>query len=149
MFTAEENLKRVRAIDFTAAITNAVLDIEARLRGLYEKATKKYNNDYEEVLWAVADDPLLSRRSSEIFSSYLRVCNVHGNDNSLSREKFNQRMNALKQPSAGAILIATRTGWYSFNENMVRGYVRLRAEQQGVELEPDHPLLGRRYGTRS
>ncbi len=144
VFGAETVLDRVRPIDFTEAISNAVLDIEARLRSLYEKATKKYNNDYEEVLWAVADDQLLSRRSSEIFISYARVCSAHGNDTPLNRERFNQRMNALKQPGAGSILTATRTGWYSFTENMVRGYVRLRAEQQKVELELDHPLLGRR-----
>ena len=148
VFTADDVLSQVRAIDFTAAVTNAVQDIEARLRSLYEKATRKYNNDYEEVLWAVADDQLLSRRSSEIFVSYARVCSAHGTNEALNREKFNQRMNALKQVGAGSILTATRAGWYTFTENMVRGYVRLRAQQQGVELEVDHPLLGRRHATR-
>ena len=145
VFSADTVLDRVRPTDFTAAVSNAVEDIEARLRSLYEKATKKYNNDYEEVLWAVADDQLLSRRSSEIFMSYGRVCRAHENREPLSREKFNQRMNALKQTGAGSILTATRTGWYSFTENMVRGYVRLRAEQQKVELDVDHPLLARRH----
>ncbi len=148
VFTATETLSRVRITDFTAAIAAAVLDIEARLKGLYEIATRKYKNDYEEVLWAVSDDPLLSRRSSEIFTSYVRVCKVHNNTEPLSRDRFNQRMNALKKPSCGSILTATRTGWYSFSENMVRGYARLRAEEQGVELEPDHPLIGRRSISR-
>ena len=46
----------------------------------------------------------------------------------------------------GRILKANRAGWYEFTENIVRGYVRLRAQEKGIELEVDHQLLGRRFG---
>jgi hypothetical protein len=110
------------------------------------KATKKYSDDYEEVLWAVADDKELSRRSTDIFNSYLRIMRHREGRAAISREKFNQRMNALKRPAHGSILKATRAGWYGFPENILRGYVRLRAEQKEVELEVDHQLLKRRFG---
>jgi hypothetical protein len=45
----------------------------------------------------------------------------------------------LKQPSHGCILTATRQGWYEFTEKMIRGYVRLKAEQANIILEVDHP----------
>lgn len=62
----------------------------------------------------------------------------------LDRTKFNQRINVLKQPSHARMLTGTRQGWYEFTETMIRGYVRLRAEQQGVELEIDHPAVATR-----
>ena len=65
----------------------------------------------------------------------------------LDRDKFNQRINSLKQPSHASILTGTRQGWYEFTEKMIRGYVRLRAEQEGVLLEVDHPALRSRART--
>jgi hypothetical protein len=131
---------------FVRAIEAAVQDIEPHLKAAYEKATRKYNDDYEEVLWAVADDKDLLRRSTDIFNSYLRIMALRQDREVLPRDRFNQRMNALKQPAHGEVLKANRTGWYGFTENIVRGYVRLRAQDKGIELEVDHQLLARRFG---
>ena len=57
----------------------------------------------------------------------------------LDRAKFNQRINSLKKPSHGQILLGSRQGWYEFSEKMIRGYVRLRAAEVGVDLGTDHP----------
>jgi Cdc6-like AAA superfamily ATPase len=124
---------------YLEAINAAVLDIEPKLKTLYEKATLKYSDDYEAILWAVADHYELKRRSSDIFDSYRRIT-TRTNLECLPREKFNARINALKKPAHGSILKATRQGWYEFNEAVVRGYVRLRAEERGVELGIEHPL---------
>jgi uncharacterized protein len=56
----------------------------------------------------------------------------------LPREKFTQRINALKRATHGSILRGSRQGWYEFSEPVMRGYVRLRAEAQGVQLGADH-----------
>jgi hypothetical protein len=64
-------------------------------------------------------------------------------DDPLSRDIFNQRMNSLKRVNHAGILKANRQGWYEFNEAVVRGYVRLRAEEHGVALGNEHPLDGR------
>jgi hypothetical protein len=140
----------IKPMHFTRAVISAVASIEEHLKVIYEKATRKYSSGYEEVLWAVADDKELSRRSSDIFVSYQRIIKqVHGTDEPASRPKFNQRMNALKKPAAGKILKASRTGWYEFSENIIRGFVRLRAEQKSIELEVDHQLLGRKFSRPS
>lgn len=127
---------------YTGAVRAAVIDIEPHLKAMYEKATLKYKADYETVLWAVADHHELKRRSTDIYKSYSRIMISKG-DEPLSRETFNQRMNSLKRANHAAILKANRQGWYEFNEAVVRGYVRLRAEEHGVSLGNEHPLDGR------
>lgn len=114
--------------------------MDMKLRGPYEKATQKYNNDYETILWAAADGHELRRRSTDIFVSYERIMRDRDED-ALPRSRFNQRINALKKESHAAILTGTRAGWYEFSEMMIRGYVRLRAEIKGVELDDDHPAV--------
>jgi len=142
----DANIARdVRPVHFTAAVETAVASIEEHLRKKYEKATKKYRDDYEEVLWAVADDKELSRRSTDIFTSYTRIMQQRTPREPLSRDTFNNRMNTLKQSQCGSILKATRAGWYEFSENIIRGYVRLRAAQKGMDLEVDHQLMARKY----
>jgi hypothetical protein len=80
---------------YAAAVATAVIDIEPHLKAMYEKASLKYKADYETVLWAVADDHQLKRRSTDIFASYLRIMRSLGEE-PLPRDTFNQRMNALK-----------------------------------------------------
>ena len=141
-----QNEGRVTGALFEAAMSDAASSMEMRLRGPYESATQKYNNDYEEVLWAAADGHELKRRSTDIFDSYLRIMGGR-TEEALDRDRFNQRINSLKQASHGGILTGTRQGWYEFTEKMVRGYVRLKAEQANVVLEVDHPAMRRRLGT--
>jgi hypothetical protein len=135
-----------RPAHYTEAVKAAVIDIEPHLKALYEKASLKYKSDYESVLWAVADDSLLKRRSVDIYTSYKRIIRSLG-DEPLARDTFNQRMNALKRPTHASILKANRQGWYEFTEAVVRGYVRLRAEARGVQLGNDHPLDARNPGS--
>jgi len=123
---------------FAEAMNSAASSMDMKLRGPYEKATRKYRNDYEAVLWAVADGHELVRRSSDIFISYKKIMSS-ASETALDRRKFNQRINSLKKESHAAILTGSRQGWYEFSEKMIRGYVRLKAEQNGVELALDHP----------
>lgn len=60
-------------------------------------------------------------------------------DAAVDRTKFNNRMNALKRVSHGEILVGTRQGWYELREPILRGYIRLRAEREGVSLAQEHP----------
>ncbi|GMB80936.1 AAA family ATPase [Shinella zoogloeoides] len=130
---------------FELSMTDASDAMEMKLKQPYEAATRKYTNDYETILFAVADGHELQRRSTDIFESYVRIMKSLGRE-PLEREKFNARMNSLKKPSYGAILSANRTGWYEFTEKVIRGYARLRAEQNHVQLEVDHPIGTRRLG---
>ena len=73
LFNKQEIVDRATAGDYVQAIHNAAESIQAFLQEAYNHATRKYTNDYEEILWAVADSPLLERPSSQIFQSYKRI----------------------------------------------------------------------------
>jgi hypothetical protein len=139
---------RATAENFEQAINNSVSVIEPHLKTPYEKATQNYSNDCEPILWAVADDHQLQRPTREILSSYERIMQLSGRE-PLPRTQFYQRMNRMKEPSLGSILVGTRTGWYEFREKMMRGYARMRAAQQGVALEAEHPLQPKRFNSAS
>jgi len=139
---------RVTPDNFERAINDSVSVIEPYLKTPYEKATHNYSNDCEPILWAVADDHQLQRPTREILASYERIMERNGRE-PLPRAQFYQRMNRMKEPSLGSILVGTRTGWYEFREKMMRGYARMRAAQQGVALEAEHPLQSKRFNAAS
>lgn len=131
---------------FEAALVDAADALHPEIKKPYEKATKKYTNACEPILWAVADDDDLQRSSRDIWASYLRIMSDLQRV-PLERQKFNNYMNALKKESHGAILEGSRSGWYEFSDKVVRGYARLKALQSGVLLEREHPLQQKRYNT--
>jgi hypothetical protein len=135
---------RARASHFEQAIFHAVTAIEPRLKAPYEKATQNYSNDIEPVLWAVADDHQLMRPTREIWASYERIMERSGRT-PLTKQKFYGRMNDMKKKARGEVLAGNRSGWYEFTEKMMRGYARMRATQEGIELEAEHPLQSRRF----
>jgi hypothetical protein len=123
---------------YVKALGDAVRDIEPFLKELYEIATQKYSNDYQEILWAVADHHELKRRSADIFQSYVEIMRQRPHK-AMDRTKFNNRMSYLKNKTHGEILIGSRQGWYELREPILRGYIRLRAEHEGIELAKEHP----------
>ena len=127
---------------YARGIKAAIEESQTSLRQAYELATQKHggSDDYEEVLWAVADGSVMVRQTSDIYgTSYVRIVEDRGRRSApLTKDLFYQRMNNLKKDSHGAILRGSRTGWYGFRENVVRGYARLRAEEAGVKVGVDH-----------
>jgi uncharacterized protein len=139
IYSDENTIVLSRPAHYMQAIKAAVLDIEAKLKATYEKATQKYaeSDQYEAVLWSLADHHELSGRSADIFDVYSHLTRKY-DITTLSRDKFAQRINALKRLPHGSILKGSRQGWYEFREPVMRGYVRLQAEAQNVELGADH-----------
>ena len=43
----------------------------------------------------------------------------------------------MRENNHANIVTGHGSGWFSFRENVVRGYVRLKAESEGVELVPE------------
>src|ERR1700730_13956360 len=94
IFSDENTIAVSRPAHYLAAIKAAVLDIEAKLKATYEKATQKYvgSDQYEAVLWALADHHELSRRSADIFDVYTHLTRKY-DITTLPRDKFTQRIN--------------------------------------------------------
>lgn len=135
MFDAPEPTRHCTQGHFEQGVRQAVRETETALKIIYDKATQKYSDDYQEVLWAVADHHLLRRQTTDIYlKSYLRIMTERHQRRTLTKQQFSDRLNKLKTPRHGEIIVGKGAGWYEFRENIVRGYVRLRAENEGIRL---------------
>jgi uncharacterized protein len=130
-----EHINSAAKRHFDSGVSSAVKEAEALPRVAYQKATEKYTDDYMEVLWALADGPYLRRQTSDTYSkSYLPIMARRDGRNILDKTKFSNRLNRLKTESHGKILTPSGQGWYEYSDNIVRGYVRLKAQQENVEI---------------
>ena len=135
VFDDEKDIKRVSKRHFDAGVISAVREAEALPRLAYEKATEKYNDDYKEVLWALADGPHLRRQTKEILQkSYQPIMDKRPDREALDKAKFSNRLNRLKTDAHGKIIISSGAGWFEYADNIVRGFVRLRAQQERIEI---------------
>ena len=137
VFSLAETITAIEPIHYIEAVKAACSSIESHLRQAYDKATMKDNDVYQEVLWALADHFELRRNVDAIYRSYMRIME-DCQKAPLDRKQFVSRLNNLKSVRHGSILRSDKRSWYEFGENMVRGYVRLRAEEQGVRLALEH-----------
>jgi len=120
---------------FAEGVNRAISEAETALKFIYDKATQKYRDDYQEVLWALADQHLLCRQTTDIYEkSYLPIMAERSGRTTISKKTFSGRLNKLKTDRHGEVIIGRGAGWYEFRDNVVRGYVRLRAEREGVKI---------------
>jgi hypothetical protein len=135
MFDDTDQVELCLQRHFAEGVNLAVQEAETTLKIIYDNAVQKYSDDYEEVLWALADHQLLRRQTTDIFDkSYLRIMEERPTRKKLTKQQFSGRLNTLKTLRHGEIILGKGAGWYEFKENVVRGYVRLRAENNGVHL---------------
>lgn len=135
VFDDTQLISNVSKRHFEAGVSEAVKEAEALPRIAYERATEKYKDDYKEVLWALADGPHLRRQTSEIFQkSYLPIMGRRDDRKILDRSKFSNRLNRLKTEAHGKIIVSSGAGWFEYSDNIVRGYVRLKAQQENIEI---------------
>lgn len=142
MWCAWEQADVVNAISwdhYRAGLKDAIESINAELRRPYELAVTQRTDDYEEVLWSTADGEFLQRFTDDMYGSYAYIMKQRESRPALSFEKFKARIRALRTPRTGAILVTenARKGLYWYRETMLRGYVRMQAEANGIELVGD------------
>jgi len=121
---------------YKKAIRSAIESVQQEIQKAYEKATLKDVGDYEELLWAVANHSDLFQHNDRIYDSYQWIMRERGKE-SVERSLFTRKLNSLKSLSCGKILVSKKRNWTEFRDTVVRGYVRLQAENKGVELEQD------------
>lgn len=146
-FDCERMVRKVGFDLFDEALEKAINSISAHLQMPYDAATLHRINDYKEILWATADSENTIRYIDGMYASYLRVNHqLYGNDpgeqdRPLSRSKFTSRLSNLRKKEYGLILenVAERKGLYSYRENILRGFVAMKALESGIELQGDVP----------
>lgn len=137
-FRSEDQIELLTPEHYMEAVRDALLGVEARLREIYDEAVKKERDEYQEILWAIADHFELERNTRMIYENSYRRIMADLERPPLSFEKFNGHLTQLRRPSHGKVVSSARSGWVKFSENLVRGYVRLKAESQGVRLALEH-----------
>ncbi len=144
MLDDEEVVSVCERHHFESALTEALQKTEPYLRRMYSLATEKtkLQNEYEETLWALADRTETRRKLDDIESSYKRIAaqRPKRQDNektSMTRTNLNQRLLSLRKDNHSNVVTGHGSGRFSFREGVMRGYVRLRAETEGVELSPE------------
>ncbi|MCU7836349.1 MAG: ATP-binding protein [gamma proteobacterium symbiont of Taylorina sp.] len=151
IFEKNNSCIEINIEDYYCGINKAIDSISPHLKHPYEKATLARDQQYHYVLWSMADAYDLQRNTNNIYKSYVQIMKEI-NEKALEKPAFLRRLSTLKQKSSEFILtgVYDRKGWYQFRESMVRGYVRLFAESNGIELraetsdEPKMPTaLGR------
>ena len=140
MYEDGNDVEACTELHFQKAIDRSVEEALFTLREKYEKAILKYRNtdDFKFALWSLISSPTLSRQVADVYEkSYIPLVESLKYDKVLTSHEFNSRMWYLTQESHGAVLTAKGSGWYEFSERMMRGYVRLKAQEAGVILGKD------------
>lgn len=134
-----ENVESITWEHYRRGLKDAIDSINAELRRPYELAVTQRTDDYEDVLWSTADGEYLQRFLNDMFASYTYIMKQREDRVALPLEKYRARVRALRDPKKGAILLDEkgRNGLYRYRETMLRGYVRMQAEANGIELVGD------------
>jgi Cdc6-like AAA superfamily ATPase len=136
MFEDEICAEEVDTSVFDAALKTSAEKAATRLRTAYESAIRKGTDRYIEVMFALANGPHLNRQFKDIAEDYKRIIESrpHRSGYDVDVNNGQDLRNALESLTKRKFLRKGKSGWYEFEDPMLRGYVRLVAEQEGVEL---------------
>lgn len=138
-FSKDEEVKQIDQALFLEGLRDAVSSVAETLKYDYVQATHCRPEYFHHMLWAMADSGDLQREKKTIFFSYSHICEARGYSQ-LESKQFDRQFLKLKTDDYGKVIIPAlegRKGWFRFKENMLRGYVRMMAELNGVELDFD------------
>ncbi len=138
-YDMEYSGNRVTEELFRLGIGESAQQAATRLKTAYENAIKKGTDRYIEVLWALANDEHLDRQFKSIQVDYKKIMEKRPHRSGYDSEKNNGQdlRNALNNLSNRGFLKKGKTGWYEFVDPMLRSYVRLVAEREGIELSDE------------
>lgn len=140
MHDDEKECAIAEARHFKEAVKGALERTDVEHKSAYRLATQKTKNtlDYELALWSLADKTETQRQITSIYEdSYKRIARAHPGLSTLDKNTLNQRLLNLRKESHGSVIMGYGSGWFRFRENIMRGYVRLVAENRGVSLARD------------
>ncbi len=140
---------------FLKALDEAITSVSETLRKSYDEATDGKAEHIHHILWSMADSADLIRSYEHILCSYREIAKQLQVE-PLSEDKFKKEFSKLRNKAHGNILkraFEKRTGWFAFSENVIRGFIRMCAEQSNVKLDFErhftaHTAAARTIGTQ-
>lgn len=145
----EQDGGEITADTFARAINKAVAGSIEELRDCYNTATQRGTDDYKCVVWTMADLDTVDVRNDELEAHYRQLARTKGRGRWPDADATKVAA-ALRNAEYGAILTLTpkkygseerRYRFQRFTQPLMRGYVRLRAEEEGVHLGAVPPTL--------
>ncbi len=140
MFDDDHECAMATAKHFREAVKGALERTDVEHKSAYRLATQKTKNtlDYELALWSLADRTETQRQITSIYDeSYRRIARLVEGHEQIAKGTLNQRLLNLRKASHGEVIMGYGSGWFAFRENIMRGYVRLVAEDRGIGLARD------------
>ena len=135
LFDREEPVEVVEWEDYFHALDSAILSIHRDLARSYEAAVNHPSGDYEVALWATSADEWQGAYLHEMYHRYLRIVDQLAGVEAMERQQFNSRIRSFLRPSHGEVLVrGKKQGFYMYREKMLRGYVRMQAEANRVDI---------------
>jgi hypothetical protein len=136
-YSAEESVTEIGWDLFNHGLADAIMSTTAELKRPYESAVLHRSQEFEDIVWATADHDDLLRSTNDMYESYKVVVGKRRDGREMiSRGRFTTQLRKLKTSSYGAVLQQEegRPGWYSYREKMLRGFARMQAQANGIEL---------------
>ena len=126
---------------YRRGLQSAIRTIDAKLRDPYDKAVTLRGPEFEDVVWSTADGEEDYLSINAMYNSYLVVTEKRGSATVLDRPTYTDYLRKLRTPAYGKILqsVVGRPGWYVYTEHLLRGFVRMQAEANAVELTGGRP----------
>ncbi|WP_445989362.1 AAA family ATPase [Chromobacterium haemolyticum] len=136
------SIQKVASEIYKDGLQRAIEAINIELKRPYEKAIHTSENDFEYVLWATSAKEDTHISTSTIYNDYESLVKSRKiNTTPLPREKVTTIISKLKTDKYGSVLkSAERRGWLTYKDMIFRGYVRLQAEVNGIDLSEDRTI---------
>lgn len=135
LFDKEEYVTSVQWDDYYHAIEATIEGIEADLARPYIKAVEHRAVEYEEVLWSTSIVEWQGAYLRAMYTEYENICKQRPSSKKLSYDQYSNRIRNLKNEDYGEILEQGRQpGHYMYREKLLRGYVRMQAEANDIEI---------------
>jgi uncharacterized protein len=117
-------------------LREAIEQINVELKRPYEKAVLHRSGEWEDLVSATANCEDLFRQNNAIQQSYHMITLRRGSPIVNDNGRFAESLRKLRAEPFGAVLesVAQHPGWSRYREKMLRGFVRMRVEALGVEL---------------
>jgi archaellum biogenesis ATPase FlaH len=141
-FSAEETVTAISWDLFNHGLADAIFSTTAELKRPYEKAVLQHEPEFEDIVWATADHDDSQRSLKAMYVSYQIIVGKRGDGReAIDQPRFSAQIRKLKSAGYGAVLLQEegRPGWYTYREKMLRGYVRMQAQANGIELTGERP----------
>lgn len=135
-FTDQSEVEKVGFDHYHLGLRVAISSVTAELKKPYSKAVIHRDEIYQTIVWSTADGDNIDRPTKDMYESFKVIILKTENPQNITQAKFGEYIRKLKSAAFGEILlpIQGRSGWYTYKEKMLRGYIRMQAEANGIEL---------------